>query len=149
MEKRAGVALEKFSKGYNCAQSVIYAFADDFGFDGNLALKIASGLGAGMGRAQEVCGAVTGGILVVGMRYGRGENDDAGLREASYAKTRELMDRFSGEHGTYMCRGLLEGCDLASEEGQRRFKEKDLKTTVCSQCVLSVVHILEDILGKP
>jgi len=109
-------------------------------------LKIACGLGAGMARKQEVCGAVTGGILVLGLRYGRGSKDDRSAMELTYRKARELLDRFSGRHGTFICRQILKGCDLMTEEGQKHFKENELLKKTCTPCVQSVVEILEGIL---
>lgn len=110
------------------------------------ALKIACGLGAGMARKQEVCGAVTGGILVLGLRHGRGSKDDRSAMESTYLKTRELMDQFSRKHGTFICRKLLSGCELTTEEGQKQFKENELLDKICTPCVESVVVILENIL---
>ena len=109
-------------------------------------LKIACGLGAGMGRKEEVCGAVTGGILVLGLRYGRGSKDDRSVMELNYLKTRELMDQFSRKHGSFICRNLLNGCDLMTEEGQKHFKENELLKKTCTPCIQSVVEILEGIL---
>jgi len=94
MKNRSEIAVSKFSEGYNCAQSVFYSFCDALQFDKNTALKMACGFGAGMGRKEEVCGAVTGGIIVIGAKYGRGERDDRTATELTYKKTRELMDRF-------------------------------------------------------
>ncbi len=110
-----------------------------------MALKIACGLGAGMGRKEEVCGAVTGGILVLGLRHGRGEKDEKSATELAYLKTRELIDLFTARHGTVICRQLLNGCELTTEEGQRQFKENDMLHKICNRCVLSVAEILEEI----
>ena len=110
------------------------------------ALKIACGFGAGMARKEEVCGAITGGILVLGLRHGRGKNDDRSAMELTYLKTRELMDLFSKKQGTFICRNLLNGCDLTTEEGQKYFKENDLLINTCTPCVQSVAEILESIL---
>jgi C_GCAxxG_C_C family probable redox protein len=140
------IAAQKFSEGYNCAQSVFYCFCDDLGFDKNTALKLATGLGGGMGRKEEVCGAVTGGIIVLGAKYGRGERDDRAATELTYQKTRDLMDRFAAKHGTFICRQLLGGCELTTEEGQKHFKDNDLLNKVCKPCVESVVDILEEIM---
>ncbi|MGD0653134.1 MAG: C-GCAxxG-C-C family protein [Thermoguttaceae bacterium] len=143
MKTKSEVALEKFIEGYNCAQSVFYCFCDDLQFDKNTALKLACGFGAGMGRKQEVCGAVTGGIIILGAKYGRGENADRTATELTYNKTRELMDRFAAKHGTFICRQLLGGCVLTTEAGQKHYKENDLFNKVCKPCVQSVVEILE------
>jgi C_GCAxxG_C_C family probable redox protein len=146
MESKSEIALAKFGEGFSCSQSVFYSFCDELQFDKNTALKMACGFGAGMGRKGEVCGAVTGGILVIGAKYGRGEKDDQTAKELTYAKTRELMDQFAGKHGTCICRQLLNGCNLGTEEGQKQFKENDLFNKTCKVCVQSVVEILENIM---
>ncbi len=144
--KRAEIAVQKFLDGYNCAQAVSYSFGDDLNFDKDMILKLACGFGAGMGRKEEVCGAVSGGIMVLGMKYGRGENQDRVFLDQTYQKTRELMDRFKERHGTYICRVLLDGCELTTPEGQQEFKDKDLKKKICRHCVSDVVEIVENIL---
>ena len=146
METKGEMAVAKFREGYNCAQSVFYSFCDDLQIDENTALKTACGFGAGMGRKEEVCGAVTGGIIVIGVKYGRGKNDDRTAIELTYAKTRELMERFSDKNGTFICRKLLNGCELTTEEGQRHFKESDFLNKICVPCVQTVVEILETIM---
>jgi len=147
MSTRGDMAVAKFLGGYNCAQSIVYVFSDVFQIDKDLALKITCGFGAGMGRKEEVCGAVTGGIMVIGMKYGRGEHDDRNVTDITYRKTRELMERFATRHGTFICRKLLGGCELTTEEGQRQFKENDLLRKICEPCVASVAEIVEDILS--
>ena len=139
-------AVSKFLEGYNCAQSVFYSFCDDLGLEKTYALKIACGFGAGMGRKEEVCVAVTGGIIVLGAKYGKVEKDDRSAQEMTYKKTRELMDKFAKKHGTYICRQLLNGCELTLEEGQKSFKENDMLNKICLPCVQSVVNILEELM---
>ncbi len=139
-------AISKFTGGYNCAQSVFYAFCEDLGVDQDTALKVACGFGAGMGRKGEVCGAVTGGIMALGVKYGRGEKEDRAVTDAAYVKVRELMDQFSNRNGTCICRQLLNGCDLTTEEGQKYFKENDLLNKACKLCVQSAVEILETMM---
>jgi C_GCAxxG_C_C family probable redox protein len=124
---------------------VLYAFREESDLPEETALKIACGLGGGMGRKEEVCGAVTGGILVLGMRHGRGSKDDRSAMQLTYLKTRELMEQFAKKHGTFICRKLLHGVELTTEEGQKFFKETDLLNKICTPCVQSVVGILENI----
>lgn len=125
---------------------MLYAFREEGDLTEEMALKIACGLGAGMARKEEVCGAVTAGILVLGMRHGRGRKDDRSAQELTYSKTRELMDRFSEKHGTVICRNLLNGCELTTEEGQKYFKDNDLLNKLCVPCIQSIAMILE---GNP
>lgn len=138
-------AKSLFLKGYNCAQSILYAFRDELNLSEETALKISCGLGAGMARKGEVCGAVTGGILVLGMRHGRVLNEDRTATEITYTKTQELMSLFTSRHGSFLCWQLLNGCDLSTQEGQNSFKENDYLNKICLNCVQSIVEILEQI----
>lgn len=143
---RPEAARSLFSDGYNCAQAIAAAFCSTVGMDQDTALKISCGFGAGMGRSQEVCGAVGGSILILGLRYGRGEGQDKSRTETTYQKTRELIERFQERQGSPVCRDLLNGCDLRTPEGQHQFREEGLYNRVCLQCVSTAADILEDIL---
>ena len=146
MKTRSEIAVEKFLAGYNCAQAVLYSFSDELGFDKNTALRLATGFGAGMARKQNTCGAVTGGIIAIGLKHGRGEDQDRALTDETYRKVRELLWQFEATYGTSLCRTLLNGCDLNTPEGQQYFKQNDLLNRTCKPCVQSVVEMLEDIL---
>ena len=143
MMNRQYKATERFLAGYNCAQSVLWAFSEHVGLEPDTALKIATGISAGMGRRQEICGAVTGGILLLGMIHGRGEGQDRTATEETYTKTQELMSRFESEHGTCKCRQLLRGCDIPTAEGRKAFADGDLLNTICRPCVQAVASILD------
>jgi C_GCAxxG_C_C family probable redox protein len=149
MKTKNEVAVAKFLAGYNCAQSVLHAYGPDLGLEAETALKVATGLGVGMGRRGEVCGALTGGILVLGLKYGRGGQQDRSATENTYQKTLELMARFEKQHGSCFCRVLLDGCDLRTVEGQQYFKEHDLLHKTCVGCVQTVVDGLAGILAAP
>jgi C_GCAxxG_C_C family probable redox protein len=99
-----------------------------------------------MARKQEVCGAVTGGIIALGLKHGRGEGQDKTPTEQTYLKVRELMSQFQSKHGACLCRALLNGCDLQTPGGQRFFKENDLLNKTCKGCVKTVVETLDEIL---
>jgi C_GCAxxG_C_C family probable redox protein len=146
MKSKSEIATKKFQEGFNCAQSVFYSFCDDLKFEKETALKMACGLGAGMGLKGEVCGAVSGGIIVLGAKYGSSKKNEEAATYFTYAKTRDLMDQFAEKHGTCICRKLLDGCDLTTEAGQKNFMEKDLMNNSCKPCVQSVVEILEKIM---
>lgn len=126
------IAEEKFRSGYNCSQSVLFAFSDELNINNDTALKISNGFGGGMGRKQEVCGAVSGAIMVLGLLYGRGEKDGPEKQETTYLKVRELIDSFKEEFNSVNCKELLSGCVLMTEEGQKQFKDNGLKERCCN-----------------
>jgi C_GCAxxG_C_C family probable redox protein len=126
------IAEEKFRSGYNCSQSVLFGLIDELNIDKDTALKISNGFGGGMGRKQEVCGAVSGAIMSLGLLYGRGEKDGPEKQETTYSKVRELIDSFKKEFGTINCKDLLSGCVLMTEEGQKQFKNDGLKERCCN-----------------
>ncbi len=138
-------AVALMDAGGNCAQAVLRAFAADLGLEQGTAMRVAAGFGAGMGRSQELCGAVTGAVMAIGLKHGAPRPDDAEAKERTYALTRELMERFRAEFGSCLCRDLLR-VDLLTAEGQRQYKERDLGAKVCRPCVRGAVRILEAIL---
>jgi C_GCAxxG_C_C family probable redox protein len=136
-------AAKMFLAGYNCAQAVLHANCDRLQLDHSLALRIATGFGAGLAREGEVCGAVSGGILAISLRYGRGETDDKSKTEETYAKTQEFIARFKERHGSVICRELIH-CSLQTPEGQRCFKENNLLNEICVACVETASALADD-----
>ena len=96
-----------FLEGYNCAQAVFAAFAPELGLDRETALKISSSFGGGMGRMREVCGAVSGMLMVAGMTDGSADPKDREAKAAHYALVRSLAGGFREENGSIVCRELL------------------------------------------
>ena len=105
---RSEKAAAFWQRGYNCAQSVLSAFAPEFGVSEDIALKIACPFGAGIGRQQNTCGAVTGAVMALGLKYGTGSDNPAGDKKEAYNKTRLLFEEFRKLNGTVVCRELLE-----------------------------------------
>lgn len=135
-------AADKFLAGYNCAQAVLHAFCEPLQLDKNTALKLACGFGSGMAREQSVCGAVTGGIMALGLKFGRGEGEEKTKTEAVYGRTQEFMTRFKAEFGSLNCRDLT-GCDLKTPEGQAFFKQNELARKTCAKCVGKAAELVE------
>lgn len=100
-------AVENFKSGYNCAQSVFLAFAEDFGFDKDTASKISSSFGGGMGRLREVCGAVSAMFAIAGLKEGYTSNNDDDAKAKHYELIQSLAERFKSMTGTIICRELL------------------------------------------
>jgi C_GCAxxG_C_C family probable redox protein len=141
------IAEKTFKDGFNCSQSVLQAYAGDLNLPGDLALKIANGFGGGMGRKQEVCGAVSGALMVIGLIHGRGRNDGKEKTEETYRKVQDFIDAFKMKHGTVSCKELLPGCRLLTDEGRKYFTDNNL-TEKCRGFVRSSCEILEKILER-
>ncbi len=139
-------AESTFRSGFNCAQAVLTSFTDRFDTDKETLFKIANGFGGGMGRKQEVCGAVTGAIMAISLVHGRGEIDSLENQETTYRKVRELIDTFTKEFGTVICRDLLPGCNLLTEDGQKMFREQGLKEKCCNY-VKRANEIAQTVIG--
>ena len=139
---KAEIALSKFEE-FNCAQSVVYAFAEDVKIDKNILLSLSTGFGAGFGRKQKVCGAVSGAVMILGAKYGRKDNEPKDKTEKTYSEVQQFIDEFVKEKGTINCSELLQGCNLSTEEGQQLFKDKNLRRDVCNKCVELACNILQ------
>lgn len=145
MSDRVEAAVDTFREGFNCAQAVLATYGGEFGLARETALKAASAFGAGMGRLGEVCGAVTGALVVIGLKYGHTEAKDKETKEGTYDRAREFADRFRSRHGALCCRELL-GCDLATTEGMAKARQQGLFTELCPRFVRTAAEILEDVL---
>ena len=138
-------ALELFSNNFNCSQSVFAAFAPDFGLDEKLALKLATSFGGGA-RNGEICGAVSGALMVLGLKYGHFDAADSEQKSRAYAIAVEYTKRFKEANGSIVCRDLL-GYDLTKPDEMACIKEKGLFDDVCPKAIKSAVEILEGVLA--
>lgn len=100
-------ACEYFREGYNCAQSVLLAFAPQVNMDESTALRLASSFGGGMGRLREVCGAVSMMFAIAGLTHGYTEPNNDDIKAKHYALIQSLAEKFKSKHGTIICRELL------------------------------------------
>lgn len=139
-------ARELFSNSYNCAQAVAIAFARETDVDEDTTCKMMTAFGAGGGRRQFCCGAVSGALLVISLLKGRHSDADKSAQEESYALTRDFFARFEAEHGSSECRVLLDGINLLTSEGQERYIAENMRQH-CEDYVGSAVRILEELLG--
>ncbi len=131
------------AQGYNCAESVLLGVA---GKTGDLVPRIATGFGAGFGRRGVVCGAVSGGTMAIGLKFGREDGKDQAAKERCYQLTLEFCRRFEEEFESCFCRDLT-GCDLATPEGRQKSDELDVHNTRCMGYVKRAAAILEEMLG--
>jgi C_GCAxxG_C_C family probable redox protein len=143
MSERSEKAVACF-EDFNCAQSVIATCGPELGLDRESALRVAGGFGGGMGRLGEVCGAVTGAFMVIGLRHGKSnpKDDESETKEKAYARVHEFGNRFRACNGSILCRELL-GCDIGTEEGIAQAREMGLFDDICPKAVRDAVEILE------
>jgi C_GCAxxG_C_C family probable redox protein len=132
------LAAGRFARGFNCAQAVFSAFAEEAGVSNELALKLTAPLGAGMGRAGETCGALSGALLALGLRYG---SDRPGGKEEMYRLARAFIEQFRAQHGTLLCRDLV-GHDISTPEGLQAAREHNSFGTVCPAIVEQTARAL-------
>ena len=142
---KAEKALELFSNNFNCSQAVLTAFASDFGLDERLALMLGTQFGGGA-RNAEMCGAVSGALMVLGLKYGHFEAENTEQKSRAYTIATEYTKRFKELNGSIVCRDLL-GYDLTKPEDAACIKEKNLFGTVCPEMIRSAVQVLEGVLA--
>lgn len=139
-------ALSYFANNFNCSQGVFAAFATEMGIDEELALKLGTEFGGGA-RCGQMCGAVSGALLVLGLKHGHYHSSDLEEKAKAYALAVEFNKRFSEKHGTIVCKELL-GYDLSVPEDVSIIKEKDLFHTICPTMIADAAEIVEQILGE-
>ena len=145
---RVEKAKELFLAGFNCSQAVFAAFADKYGIDEKTALKLAASFGGGIGRMREVCGAVSGMVMVCGMETGYTEAEDREGKAKNYEMTRKLTETFQEMNGSIICRELL---SLRKEEKggdpEERTKNYYLGRP-CLKMVMDAAILLEKEFGS-
>ncbi|MCL1825927.1 MAG: C-GCAxxG-C-C family protein [Betaproteobacteria bacterium] len=129
-------------EGFNCSQAILSTYCEEYGLDKKTALKIACGLGAGMGRLQETCGAVSGAYLLIGLKYGNFLKEDNQAKEKSYALVRKFTALFEERNKTTNCLELL-GVDLIN--GDKKIASERVKM-LCPKMVQDAAEIIEQIL---
>ena len=106
-EDRVAKAIALFKEGYNCSQSVVAAFADEYGFTREQALRMAASFGGGIGRMRETCGAACGMFQLVGLEVAAMEGKAREAKSRHYDIVQELAARFKAENGSITCGELL------------------------------------------
>lgn len=142
---RSEKALEYFSNGFNCAQSVIISFTDILKIEEETALRIASGFGGGMGGMQETCGAVTGSFMVIGFLKGKFKDGDDEAKELTNELIKEFTHKFTDKYKSINCKKLID-VDLSTKEGKDKAVEEDVFAEKCTAFINYSVELLEEIL---
>ncbi len=108
MNQKKEIAVEKFMKGYNCCQSVACAYCEEFGISEKDTFRMTEGFGSGMGGLRDTCGAVMGMFLITSLSNSAGDMENPlATKMDTYAKFRELADKFKEKNNSLYCRDLL------------------------------------------
>jgi C_GCAxxG_C_C family probable redox protein len=147
-QKLAQKAIEHYQSGYNCAQSVLltlYEYLEPEG-DSNLVPKIAAGFGGGIGSCGSACGALTGSVMAVGIKYA---SNKVGMekRAEAYAKAKKLFKQFEKQNGTVLCRDLIK-YDLSNPEEAAKARQEKVFEKVCVKLIKSAIENFLELENK-
>ena len=135
-----------FFDGYNCAQAVLLAFDDVTGLDGKTAAMLASSFGGGLGRMREVCGAVSGAAMVLGLVKGCSDPTDREAKTAHYKLIRDFCARFKEKNGSIVCRELLSGVKTNENGIPEKRTEEYYKKRPCPLLVRQAAETVEKMI---
>lgn len=130
-----------FNDGFSCSQAVFSTFAQQFDLPVEMALKIAAPFGGGMARMGEICGAVTGAFMVIGLAHGHTTVEDQELKEETYRLVNEFVSLFKARNGSIKCRELI-AYDMCTPEKLQQANESGVFDTVCPRLVKDSAEII-------
>ena len=143
MSEKTEKAKELFKSGCNCSQSVLGVFCEELGLDFDIAMKISSSFGGGMGRMREVCGTVSGMFMAAGLAFSEKDN-----KAEQYKIVQELAKRFKEKNGSIICRELLNGIESSTSPTPSERTETYYKKRPCIELVGDSVEILEEYIKE-
>ena len=138
-------AITYFMEGYNCAQAVLLAFADMVGMDEKTCAKLSSSFGGGMGRMREVCGAVSGMLMVAGLLYGYDGPEEGDIKKEHYSRVQYLAEQFRKEVGSIICRDILKNPPEDPTPSPRTAEY--YRQRPCARMVALAVRIMEQYIN--
>ena len=145
-------AAKVFADGYNCAQAVAVAFCDVTGLEEKATARMVSSFGGGMGRMREVCGAVSGALMVLGVVAGYADPADTVAKSAHYARVRDFAERFKVRSGagSIVCREILAGRGVPNEAGGEAEARTDAyyQKRPCGELCAIAAAVLQEMLDE-
>jgi len=136
-------AVMRFIENYNCAESVLLTMFEHLNGKNELIPKIATAFGGGIGMCGSVCGALTGGVMVIGIKYGT-DNPSVEKRLKLYSLANKFYNQFKKHHGSVLCRELIE-YDLSNPEELEKARKKRVFEEKCVKFVRTAVKILREL----
>ena len=139
-------AAKHFKDGYNCSQSVLLTMVEHWKFKDDLIPKVATAFGGGMARCGSACGALTGGLMAIGIKYGTNE-PPMGKGTLAYELAEKFYRQFEKQNGSVMCRELI-GHDLSDLEQRKKAREENVFEKKCPAFVKNAVEILANLSSE-
>ncbi len=144
--QRAVEAVAAFNSGFSCSQAICTTYFQAYGIDRVTARKVSCGFGAGVARSGNLCGAVSGAIMVIGLAYGMARSGDVASKEKTYRAVNDFLQEFKQRNGEVDCTSLI-GFNLSDPSQLEMAKEKKVVMTRCPRYVKDAAEILDGILG--
>ena len=138
------IARDRFAEGFNCSQAVFCAFASKFGINDGTALKLASPFGGGVAHQGQVCGAVTGALMALGLARG---SDTVETKDETYRMAEDFISRFQERHDTILCRELI-GVDISTPEGLQSARDTGVFKSICPGLVKDAAELAAEFIDK-
>lgn len=151
LEERIQKAVEFFMQGYGCCQSVVAAFADLYGLDNEMALRIAAGFGGGVGRMRLMCGTCSALVILVGLEKGQTHGEDHEGKAACYQLVRQLLEAFKQRNGSIICAELLQMQGVKAETNTAQPDERNAeyyRVRPCARKVESAARVFAEYLDN-
>lgn len=151
IEDRVQQAVELFMQGYGCCQSVLCAFADLYGLDEEMALRLSAGFGGGVGRMRMMCGTCSALVMLAGLERGQTRGEDREGKAACYQLTRELLETFRQRNGSIICAELLQMNGVKAETGTSKPDERNAeyyRVRPCARKVESAARVFAEYLAS-
>ncbi len=140
-------AVSFFLEGFVCSQAILSTYGSRFGLNRELALKISAPFGGGISRMAITCGAVTGALMVIGLKHGYVAVKERNKKEKMYDLTKEFVNRFKSRNKTIKCKELLD-CDISTKEGLQHAHNNRLFIDICPKFVRDSAEILDELLQE-
>jgi C_GCAxxG_C_C family probable redox protein len=138
-------AVDMFHHGFSCSQAVLGSHSADYGLDAEAAKKIAGSFIGGMANNGEVCGAVVGALMLIGLKYGQYIEGDTDSKEKNIKMANKYIESFRKEHGSIICKDLLK-YNISIDEEARKARESGVFKTLCPIFVKRSVELAEEVL---
>ena len=138
-------AVSCFDHDFPCSQSILAAYGPDFGLDRDIALRLSDGFHGGMIGMGNTCGAVTGAIMVIGLKYGRTAASDIEAKMRTIEVTREFIKQFESRNDSIICKDII-GCEIDTPEKVAAARNQGIFNMICRYVVQDAAEILEELL---